>query len=135
MQRTREAGFTLIETLVAFTVFALIAGAFQLCLSTGWRSVHSVELEEAAIELARSELSAAGFVSPLAEGKSEGTNADGFNWSREIFAHPFPGDEYAGPGATRAYRVLVSVRWQEGPRRPERVISLETIRLGVADDQ
>jgi prepilin-type N-terminal cleavage/methylation domain-containing protein len=133
MESTRDSGFTLIETLVAFTVFALIAGAFQLCLSMGWRSVRSVALEEAAIELARSELSAAGFTTPLAAGVSEGTNGAGFTWTREILPHAIPGDEFAEPGATRAFRILVSVRWQDGPLRPERAISLETIRLGTGE--
>ena len=133
MKGGREAGFTLIETLVAFTVFALVAAAFQLCLTMGWRSVRSAGLAEEAVALTRSELSAAGYGTALIEGTSEGTTASGFMWTRDIRPYPFPGDENAGPGASRAYRVLVTVRWQEGPRQPERTLSLETIKLGAGE--
>lgn len=131
MTEKRDAGFTLIETLVALTVFALVAGALHLCLATGWKGVHAARLEEAAVALARSELAAAVDGAALAEGMIEQTTAAGFTWRREVSAYAGPGSDIHEPGASQAYRVSVSVRWQDGPLRPERTITLETIKIGA----
>ena len=84
MMRDNEAGFTLIETLVALVVFALVAAAAQQCLSGGWRGVKLVRMESAALEVAKAELAAAGFDSALVEGTESGETADGFAWTRNV---------------------------------------------------
>ncbi|MGQ0672221.1 MAG: type IV pilus modification PilV family protein [Hyphomicrobium sp.] len=130
MTKRGEAGFTLLETIVAFVVLALVASGLQLCLSGGWRSVRLVGQEEVALGIARAELAAAGIVEPLASGSSEGTTEDGYTWTREV--RPLePADERpGGAGALTGFWVDVTVSWREGPFRPLRSIALGTLKLG-----
>ena len=84
MAKDRQAGFTLLETVVALMVFALVAGALQLCLAGGWKGVRSVRMEQAALIVAKAQLATAGVESSLVDGTEEGTTEAGFHWTRDI---------------------------------------------------
>jgi general secretion pathway protein I len=131
MERKGEKGFTLLETLVALTVFALVAAGLQVCLSRGWSGIARVSKEKAALQLATSQLAAAGVESPLREGTVEGVTADGFAWSRDVSRYnPEDSDLLTDPNAMAGYWVRVGVSWQDGPRRPQRTLELSTLRIG-----
>jgi general secretion pathway protein I len=141
-----DAGFTLIETIVALVVLALVAAGLQLCLSGGWRSVRIVAQEQAALELAQAQLAVAGVEGALAESTAGGETESGFTWTRDMIRYvppeggaavsAFPeldriGAETSGEGrALAGYWVTVTVRWREGPRRPERAVVLSTMKIG-----
>lgn len=130
MARDRQAGFTLFETIVALMVFAMIAGALQLCLAGGWKGVHLVRTEQTALTIAKAQLAAAGVESSLAEETVEGTTVDGFHWTRDIRRYiPADGDTREA-AAVAGYWVSVSVSWRDGRLRPERSIELSTLKLG-----
>ncbi len=128
MGKDRQAGFTLLETVVALMVFALVAGALQLCLAGGWKGVRSVRMEVAALIVAKAQLATAGVESSLVDGTEEGTTEAGFHWTSDIRRY-----EPAGGGETAAiagYWVSVTVSWRDSPMRPERSVELKTLKLG-----
>ena len=130
MARDRQAGFTLLETIVALMVFALVAAALQLCLAGGWKGVRLVRMEQTALMVAKAQLAAAGVESILTEGTAEGSTPDGFHWTRDIRRYePVDGDG-AEASAIAGYWVNVSVSWRVDPFRPERSVQLTTLKLG-----
>lgn len=125
-----QSGFTLLETIVAFLVFALVAGALQLCLAGGWRAAGIARHELAALQVAEARLAEVGVERPLVEGIEVGVSADGFAWTRDVRARVGTRDAAVPDTAAVGYWVSVTVSWQEIPYRPERSISLTTLKLG-----
>lgn len=130
MTRDRQAGFTLLETIVALMVFAMVAGALQLCLAGGWKGVRIVRMEQAALSVAKEKLAAAGVDTTLIEGTDEGSVDDGFHWIRSIRRHVPAGSDGLETAALAGYWVSVSVTWQDGPLLAERSVELSTLKLG-----
>lgn len=128
MKQSPQSGFTLLETIVAFLVFALVAGALQLCLSGGWRAVGIARYEQGALLVAQARLAEAGVSQPLVEGLEEGVSSDGFAWTRDVRVHG--GTRDAPDAGPVGYWVSVRVSWREAGHRPERSVSLTTLKLG-----
>ena len=126
---SRQAGFTLIETLVALAVFTACFILVQQSISGSWRLVRAAQLEEAAMVVAQRQLVLSGIETPLEEGASAGLSDDGYAWAVEIRRYVPPGDQTSTP--LLAFWVDVTVRWSESPLRPERSLSLKTLRLAV----
>jgi general secretion pathway protein I len=121
----RQAGFTLIEILVAFTVATLLLGALYQVFSTGLRAGSSAEHYVDAVLLAESGLDAL-VGTPVAVGET--TDRFGIYQRRtNIRARPdlAPADEQM---AIVPYEIEVRVAWREGVR--ERAVLLSTIRTG-----
>jgi prepilin-type N-terminal cleavage/methylation domain-containing protein len=103
-----QAGFTLLETLVALTIVSIgFAGAFG-----------AMPESLGAQDRARN-LEAATAVAEAADGR--------FAWHAE--ALPIPGAPQPQPGAFAGQVLRVTVRWPEG--RNTRTITLQTVRLGL----
>ena len=115
---------------MALLVFALVAGALQLCLAGGWKSVRLARMDEAALQVAKAQLATAGVESPLAEGAEEGATAEGFTWRRDIRRHVAAEESGATPAPIAGYWVTVSVSWADGPRRTGKSIELRTLKIG-----
>lgn len=118
-----EAGFTLVETLVAFIVLAAGAVGVLIGLHTAVRASNEALAREHALELAEMLLwqARAGDPEELA---STGAAADGLNWAREI--QPLA----ANPNV---FRIDVRVPWRSG--REEKQVELVTYRRGYDDDE
>jgi general secretion pathway protein I len=125
----RDAGFSLIETLVALMVFTACYILVQESISGSWRLVRAAQSEEAALAVAQRQLALSGIETPLEEGSSTGVSDDGYAWAVDIRRYVPPGEQAATP--LLAYWVDVSVRWKESALRPERNLSLKTLRLAV----
>lgn len=128
----RDQGFTLIETLVALLVFTACYILVQQSISGSWRLVRAAQSEEAALAVAQRQLAISGIETPLEEGAATGTSDDGYAWTVEVRRYLPPGDT-AGPTTAPliGYWVDVTVRWKESALRPERTLSLTTLRPAV----
>jgi general secretion pathway protein I len=124
----REAGFTLIEILVAFTIVALLMGALYQLFATGLRSGFTAENYESAVLLAESGLDALSGT-PLAVGD---TSERLGRFERHTSVTP-RADLLSTEGLSvpMLYELKVSVAWREGVR--ERQVTLSTLRVGPRD--
>lgn len=130
--RKREAGFTLIEIVVAFVMLALVlVTSFEL-FTGGMRRAADLEDYSRALVLAQSKLAAAGTEEPYKEGETQGETEDRrFRWSvavrRTEEGAPGPGQPNNNPYAL--FRVDVRVAWAGADQR-ERSIAMGTLGLG-----
>ncbi|MEN8174930.1 MAG: prepilin-type N-terminal cleavage/methylation domain-containing protein [Pseudomonadota bacterium] len=121
----RQAGFSLLETLVAFTIMAVVMAAILQVFAGGARNVAAAEDYAAATRLAESRLAEAGRLFPLEPGVRSGEWKK-YQWV--VSTQPFvPEGEEAFPGL---YLVEVAVEWG-GADKPRR-LRLHSLRAGDA---
>lgn len=127
--RRSDAGFTLLEVIVALAIAAASVASFYQIYTLGWRGVRLAGLDHAAIEVAKNQLASAGVETPLTEGTTEGVSSGGIAWTSEVRPYESPGQLNGTPSQPSPYWVRVTVVWTEGPARPERSLELETVKL------
>jgi prepilin-type N-terminal cleavage/methylation domain-containing protein len=120
--RRSEAGFTLIEVIVAFAVATIILAALYQAIAGAWRGFARTQVREETLALARAQLEAIGVEGPLQPGERSGTYATGIAWRLTV--------EPAGTASSRgrAFRVLLEALDAGG--KP--LLRLETFKLDVA---
>ena len=124
-----QRGFTLMEVLVAFTIFSVSFTAVLQILSTSTRNDQIAEQYGLAVSHAESLLARAGIETPLVEGETFGDLGAGMQWRQVVT----PYQEEAGGWQAQdmtvlPYHVEVTLTWGEGRRA--RSLSLTTLRLG-----
>ncbi len=127
--KRREAGFTLLEVLVAFTIFALSFTAILQLFTGSLRNGEVADRALVALGHAESLLARAGVEQPLAEGERRGELPGGMAWTESIARYSDP--QMAGalaPAGMQPYSVTVTVTWGDNARD----ITLTTLRLGGA---
>lgn len=135
--RGPQAGFSLIEILVAFAILAVSLGVLLQIFSRGTSTTIATAQYSRAIALAEARLAAVGSAIPLKEGSTSGEPEDGFAWEVVVAAVEL-GDTAAEPGLSssepmaKAYRTTVSVLWPDGRRA--RRLTLSTLRLSGPGD-
>jgi len=78
------AGFTLLEVLIALTIFAIAFGALATLFQTSSRQASLASELRQVNELAKAQLARFGKDLPLETGTSGGTTTDGLRWEAEI---------------------------------------------------
>ncbi len=127
MKSETEGGFTLLETLVAFSLIALVLGAGYGAMSGGVRAAGTAGDKLTVLSAAESVLAQVGAVYPLAPGSNEVTHED-VRVSIEIrLARPDQADAWRQLG-TAPFRIVVSAASDGGAP-----VRLETLRLGVLE--
>ena len=127
----RAAGFTLLEVLVAFTIFALSFAAILQIFSGGLRNAEVADRALVALGHAESLLAAAGIEQPLAEGERSGELPDGMAWRETIARYSDATTPAAPPAGLQPYSVSVTVTWDAGNGLGgRRDVTLTTLRLG-----
>ncbi|WP_295430254.1 prepilin-type N-terminal cleavage/methylation domain-containing protein [uncultured Thiodictyon sp.] len=133
MSRRRQAGFSLLEVLVAFAILAVSLGVLMQIFSRATITTITTAQYSRAAALAQARLAAVGSAIPLKEGPVSGDPEDGFAWQIGIVPVEL-GETPTASGlsdvvpAVTAYRVTVTALWQEGAR--VRRLTLSTLRLG-----
>lgn len=117
----RERGFTLLEVLLAFVIFALtFATVLEIVAASTRSTVRARDYSEAAL-LAQSLAEQLGSELPIEAGSYSGETDDGIGWVIEITDFEGLGDdtrtqELAGEIGTRLYWVDMTLSWGEEPR-------------------
>lgn len=128
-QGRSEAGFTLLEVVVAAAIAALaLVALFQSGSAGLFTAGEAIRVEEA-VDLAQSHLAAIADAGAIAPGETEGDDGGGYHWrlsARPIISRRAP---TPGPGdtATTLYDIRVTVSW--GGRRHTRSVELESQRI------
>jgi len=125
--KAAQAGFTLLEVLVALLLLAaVLAPAYQL-LSGGGRAVLAAERRAGALAIAEAQITSLGVERRLAAGRFTG-QAEGWRWVVRITPRTDPPFDRAADLGMAAFRVTVSVADGRGP-----VLDLDTTRLGASE--
>lgn len=123
-----EAGFTLLEVLVAFAILAVAMTATMQAFSGGLNAARRSEAASEALSTARSLLERVGTELPIAPGLRSGGSAPGPSWSVQVARRKSPLDGLQGAEWSYAlYDVVVSVTVPGAAP-----VSLATVRLAPA---
>lgn len=129
----RDAGFTLLEVLVAFVIAAMALGLLFDAAGDGVTAVRTAGRTEEAVSRAKSHLAALGRDVTLADGTSQGDDGDGYRWRIRVTpvatstppAAPSRGGVRQWP--LTLYAIEVTLSWTENGR--DRDVILRTERL------
>jgi prepilin-type N-terminal cleavage/methylation domain-containing protein len=126
-----DAGFTLMETIVALIIFVACYVLIQQGLSLGWRGVSASQGELAALHVAQTHLAAAGVESPLSEGQQSG-NDNGYEWVVEMRRQNAENEsESRAKTHPTGYWVAVEVSWRDEVTRRRRSLQLKTLKVAL----
>ncbi len=117
-----DAGFTLLEVLVALTVLAISLATLFDIFSGTIRRQSGLQDERAAILLVQSKLDEVGVTLPIADGVTEGAFENGFGWRLQIEAYP------AAPASLAAAKLATLTVFWPRPTGP-RSLSVKTIKV------
>lgn len=124
----REAGFVLLEVLIAAVLAALTLIVVFHSYSTAFSGSERTERVTIALLAAESKLAEIGVAAPLQPGETTGRLEGGYGWRAEVRPYgALPEDEFGGP-PVRAYEVEVTVSWGGGQS-----VSLSSLRLIAKD--
>lgn len=129
--RTQQ-GFTLLEILAAFVIFALVfAGVLQALSGSLRNTVRSADYTQATL-WAQSKLDMVGIDPPLEEGRDSGRFDDKFSWEIDIQAHMLDDSDIVDPEqiGVDLFKVELIVFWGEQPRQRRAVFT--TLRSALA---
>jgi general secretion pathway protein I len=121
-----DAGFTLVETLAAFVVLALVLTMLFDGLSLTPAAGHHAEIMREALRLAQAKLDGLGVTEPLFPGDSSGHFDNGFAWRLQIREVPTLSNAQRA-GAWAEITVL-----QTGDAKRAPPVSLVTFKLAGA---
>lgn len=128
--RSRDAGFTLIEVLVALAVAGVVLAAIAGVFGSSVTGQETAGNAAAALAVAEAHMADAEAAAVLQPGHSTGVFAGRYRW--RVVVAPYK-DADAGPvdplaSTLRLLRIDVTVAWADGNSR--RRIALDTLRLG-----
>jgi general secretion pathway protein I len=132
----RQRGFSLIEMVAAFVVFALGFGVLMGILSASIRNTRlAADYTQAAL-WAQSQLDVVGIGEKLEPGRKSGRFDNEFRWELDISKYEPPPSENAGPTAESfqsidLFRVDLEVLW--GDRRSPRSAHFVSLRSANAE--
>ena len=126
----REAGFTLIEVVVALALLGLVLAVLTGTVRTGLAGASRAAAIAPPLALAEAKLATVGVTEPLVTGATNGTEPSGIAWRVSVEAFDddgFDGPSSDAPGLPKLYRVRVTATWQQGG--VPRSLSLDSLRL------
>lgn len=121
-----EAGFTLVEVIVALAILSLGIGTLIGMISTSLRQTAAAARTTEAGSLAQSLLARAGTEFPIGAAEQTGESPSGYRWTLRTSAFGEAKEREEWP--IGAYRVSAEVEWVENGQ--PRAYVLNTLRLG-----
>jgi general secretion pathway protein I len=128
-EQKSQAGFTLVEVVVALAILALSLAVLLNVISNGMRQIDSTRKLAQAGALAQLLLAKLGTEMRIQEGLSSGEFPEGFRWRVRAERYGNAEDQQDWPVA--AYTVSVEVLW--GDPSDERMVALNTLRLALKE--
>jgi general secretion pathway protein I len=122
---TRARGFSLIEILVALTLFAVVGGTMLQLFQSGLRTARLADAHTHAVFLARSKLSELEAYNHLQAGTLSGSFDDDYRWQAVLSHYAEPDGEQTG--GLQPLDLILTVRW--GDPGDEREFSLHSLLL------
>ena len=128
----RQAGFSLLEILVAFSILALSLGVLLNIFSTAMRGVGLGEEYSKATSLLDARLAALGSEIPVESGSQSGSEGEGPEYRWQITLSPYGEvDQFQALGELELFQVDVEVTWEAGGG--QRRIAVSTLRLASGE--
>jgi len=125
-----QAGFTLVEVVVAFVMLTLVLSVGFEIFSKGMSRAGDLEERSQALDIARSQLAAAGMETVLQEGQAQGDSPDRkYHWTTTVSATQEGQPPNQPQGAYLLWRVESRVDWMTGGGKPQSLV-LSTLSLG-----
>ncbi len=123
-----EAGFTLLEVLVAVTILGLTLTVVLQQFSTAMRAGTAARESTIAVLHAREKLEEIKLDHRLSEGAQSGTFDDGYEWETEVQPVAFDGreDDAFEDLKYETFRLRCTVAWLSGAR--EKRVELSTLK-------
>jgi general secretion pathway protein I len=122
-----QAGFSLLEVLVALMILALAMTVAFRVFSGGLRNLALSGQYTRAAMLAESQLAGVGVDEPLEVGEEQGEWPDDYRWRRRVEIYRPWGGRDPEPTGVPAFVVTLEVAWDELGR--ERRVAFTTLRL------
>jgi len=119
--RWDEAGFTLVEVVVAFAVVVLVLASIYHAVAGAYRGEGRAQVRDQALAQARAHLEVIGIEHPFELGESTGTYATGMAWRLTI--SPVEALAYKG----QAFRIVLEPLDANG----NTLVRLETFKLSA----
>jgi general secretion pathway protein I len=131
----KASGFTLLELLIAFVIFALAAGILMQLVAGSLRNARQSSLYTQAALYAQSKLDEIGMGESLKEGSDTGRFDDQFEWVMAVQKQEAPPSQ---TGAIEAvpidlYRIDLTVRWRDNPQGKIKESSYATLRASLPE--
>jgi general secretion pathway protein I len=128
---SEEAGFTLIEVIVAIAILSTGLGILLSTMSHSLQQVAQAEKMAEAGSLAQSLIAGVGTELPFREGESGGQFPNGYRWHLAMHQYGDPKERDVWP--VGAYTISAEITWADGPHL--RFYSLSTLRLGPKEQR
>jgi len=138
--RQRSGGFTLLEVMLAFVIFALSFSMVLEIMAGSMRSVKRASDDTEVALLAQSLMDLVGNEIPIEEGQYGGTGMDRYDWEMDITLYDAGGQaddegaatqELADLSGIELYRVDLYIDWESGRR--QRDLQFSTIHSVLAN--
>jgi len=119
--RRNDAGFTVVEVIVAFTIVTIVLAALYHSIGGAYRGYARTQMQEQTLALVRAHLEVIGVEETLQPGESTGTYATGVVW--RLAVEPVETAAYKG----RAFRILLEAVDHAG----QPLLRFETFKLDL----
>jgi general secretion pathway protein I len=136
-EASADAGFTLLEVLIAFVIAALAIGVLYGGTVTGLDATAISAKYDEALSLARSHLDPIGHGAPIAIQQTSGADGEGFTWHlriRQAASRPMQLNDQdrtndIKPSIAVLYDIIVTESWKVGGQ--QRQVTLATRRFDI----
>jgi general secretion pathway protein I len=126
-----EAGFTLVEVIVALAILSASLSVLLGMISGGVLRTASAERMMEAGSLTQSLMAEIGTEYPVRAEERAGEFVNGYRWHLKM--QQYGGDTNTGEGPVGLYEISTEVQWEEGTQT--RSVQLKTLRLGPKASQ
>lgn len=129
--RRTSGGFTLLEVMLAFVIFALSFATVLEIMAGSMRSVSRANDDTEVALFAQSIMDLVGTEIPIEEGEYSGTGMDRYQWQLDIYLYDSVEDddgtlELAELSGVELYKIVLDIDWDTGRRQRE--LQFNTIR-------